>query len=114
MARRLAVASPLGENRQRYDSSTCLLFGPGIRRVGPGRPLWRERSGVPHTSPEHPLAQAMGSVNMEFYWYAPADLARGRVHGGADGAWALAGGRRRAADCACGGCAGGLRGGREK
>src|SRR5262245_8070162 len=33
------------------------------RTVGPGRPLWRERSGLPYASPEHPLAQAMGSAN---------------------------------------------------
>ena len=40
-----------------------LLLGSGIRTVGGDTAFRRERSGVPHASPETPLAFATGSVS---------------------------------------------------
>jgi hypothetical protein len=48
-----------------YSPGT-VLYWPALRTRHPvplGRPVRRERSGVPQTAPEHPPPSAVGSVN---------------------------------------------------
>jgi Ser/Thr protein kinase RdoA (MazF antagonist) len=54
-----------------YGSVLACSSDQASRTVGPGRPVRRERSGLPQTSPEHPPPSAVGSVKKGYATVRP-------------------------------------------